>query len=50
MREKFTQRMEAGLRKLQAAAESGRLTDETMAGERLGRLKERNCGRRTPST
>ena len=34
--------MEAGLQKLQAAAESGRLKDEATAGERLGRLKEQN--------
>jgi hypothetical protein len=31
----------AGLTKLRAAAESGRLRDETLAAERLGRLKER---------
>jgi transposase len=42
MHEKFTRRMEEGLRKMQAAAESGRLQDEAVAGERLGRLKERN--------
>jgi transposase len=42
MHEKFTLRMEEGLQKLQAAAESGRLKDEAVAGERLGRLKERN--------
>lgn len=42
MHEKFTARIADGLRKLQAAAESGRLKDETLAGERLGRLKERN--------
>jgi transposase len=42
MHEKFTERMEAGLLKLRAAAKSGRLKDETVAGERLGRLKERN--------
>jgi transposase len=42
MRAKFTERMETGLKKLQAAAETGRLKDETIAGERLGRLKERN--------
>jgi hypothetical protein len=33
--------MEAGLTKLRAAAEAGRLRDERLAGERLGRLKER---------
>lgn len=42
MHEKFTQRMAAGLTKLQAAAESGRLKDEATAGQRLGRLQERN--------
>jgi transposase len=42
MHEKFTTRMEEGLQKLQAAAEAGRLQDEAVAGERLGRLKERN--------
>jgi transposase len=42
MHEKFTVRMEDGLRKMQAAAAKGRLKDETAAGERLGRLKERN--------
>jgi transposase len=42
MHEKFTTRMAEGLRKLQAAAESGRLKDEATAGERLGRLKEQN--------
>jgi hypothetical protein len=40
--EKFTLRLEAGLKKLQAAAESARLQDETLAGERLGRLKQQN--------
>jgi transposase len=42
MHEKFTLRMEEGLKKLEAAAKSGRLKDESVAGERLGRLKERN--------
>jgi hypothetical protein len=42
MHAKFTQRMEEGLRRRQAAAESGCLTEEAVAGERLGRLKERN--------
>ena len=42
MHERFSQRMEDGLRRMQAAAESGRLRDEAVAGERLGRLKERN--------
>lgn len=30
--------MEEGLAKLEAAAEAGRLRDETLAGERLGRF------------
>jgi hypothetical protein len=42
MHEKFTQRLEAGLQKLAAAAEVGRLKDEATAGERLGRLKQQN--------
>jgi hypothetical protein len=42
MHEKFTARLEAGLGKMQAAAESGRLKDEAAAGERLGRLKQQN--------
>jgi hypothetical protein len=42
MHEKFTLRLEAGLQKMQAAAESGRLKDEAAAGERLGRLKQQN--------
>lgn len=42
MHEKFTARLEAGLQKLQRAAESGRLKEERLAGERLGRLKEKN--------
>ncbi len=37
MHEKFSQRMEAGLKKLQAAAVAGRLKEEAAAGERLGR-------------
>ena len=41
MHERFFTRMEAGLAKLQAAAESGRLRDEGTAHQRLGRLKER---------
>jgi transposase len=41
MHEKFTAQMEAGLKKLQTAVESGRLKDEAKAGERLGRLKQR---------
>jgi transposase len=42
MHEKFTARLEAGLKTMQAAAESGRLKDEVMAGQRLGRLKQQN--------
>ncbi len=42
MHEKFTLRLEAGLAKMQAAAESGRLKEEAAAGERLGRLKQQN--------
>jgi transposase len=42
MHEKFTERLEAGLRKMQRAAQSGRLKTEHAAGERLGRLKEKN--------
>jgi hypothetical protein len=41
MHEKFIGHMEAGLMKLKSAAESGRLRDERLAEERLGRLKER---------
>ncbi len=42
MHEKFTARLEEGLKKMQAAAVAGRLHDEVAAGERLGRLKEQN--------
>ncbi len=42
MHEKFTARLERGLRKMQSAAAAGRLKDEVAAGERLGRLKEQN--------
>lgn len=42
MHEKFTVRLETGLKKIQAAAESGRLKDEATAGQRLGRLKQQN--------
>jgi transposase len=41
MHERFLERMEAKLKKLQAAAESGRLRDPAVAHQRLGRLKER---------
>jgi len=42
MHDKFTARMEEGLGKMQAAAAAGRLKEEAEAGERLGRLKEKN--------
>lgn len=42
MHEKFTARLEAGLTKMQVAAEAGRLKEEPQAGERLGRLKQQN--------
>lgn len=42
MHEKFTTRLEAGLQKMQAAAEAGRLKDEVTAAQRLGRLKQQN--------
>jgi transposase len=42
MHEKFVARMEAGLKKMQVAAEAGRLKDEAVAGQRLGRLKQQN--------
>ena len=46
MHQRFLERMEAGLKKLQAAAESGRLHSEVVAHRRLGRLQER-CWRAT---
>jgi transposase len=42
MHEKFRGRLEAGLKRMQTAAECGRLKDEAAAGERLGRLKQQN--------
>ena len=42
MHEKFTARLETGLKKMQAAATAGRLQEEAAAGERLGRLKQQN--------
>ena len=39
--QRFIDRMEEGLKKLQASAQSGRLKDENTANLRLGRLKER---------
>jgi len=41
MHERFVQRWEAALKKLRAAAESGRLKDPAVAHARLGRLRER---------
>ncbi|MCH7924007.1 MAG: IS1634 family transposase [Planctomycetes bacterium] len=41
MHDRFVERMEAGLVKLQASAESGRLKDEAIANQRLGRLNQR---------
>jgi transposase len=41
MHDRFLERMEAGLAKLRASAECGRLKDEAVAHQRLGRLKER---------
>ncbi|MGH8694024.1 MAG: IS1634 family transposase [Burkholderiales bacterium] len=41
MHQRFVDRMEAGLKKLQAAAENGRLKSEAEAQHRLGRLHER---------
>lgn len=42
MHKKFAEHLEAGLMKMQAAALAGKLKDEAAAGERLGRLKQRN--------
>ena len=42
MHQRFFERMETGLKKLQAAMESGRLRDETVAHRRLGRLQGEN--------
>lgn len=41
MHDRFRERFEIGLRRLQASAQSGRLKDVAVARERLGRLKER---------
>lgn len=41
MHDRFVERMEEKLKGLQAAAQSGRLKDESVAHERLGRLQER---------
>jgi transposase len=42
MHERFLARIEAGLTKLQAAADSGRLKDAEVANRRLGRLLQKN--------
>lgn len=42
MHQKFTERLEAGLKKMQKSAENGRLKDAAQANEQLGRLKEKN--------
>lgn len=42
MHRRFIDRMENGLKKLQAAMESGRLKDETLAHRRLGKLQGQN--------
>jgi transposase len=41
MHDRFVERMEAGLQRLAAAAESGRLKDAAEANQRLGRLRQR---------
>lgn len=41
MHERFIDRMETALGKLQASIKSGRLKDEALANQRLGRLRER---------
>jgi transposase len=41
MHDRFVERFEAGLQKLQASMESGHLRDTATAHQRLGRLKER---------
>jgi transposase len=46
MHQRFIERMESGLKKLQAVIESGRLKDLGLAHRRLGRLQER-CWRVT---
>jgi transposase len=42
MHDRFTARLEAGLKKMQAGVEAGRLKDEAAAGQRLGRLLQQN--------
>ncbi|MFH1265929.1 MAG: IS1634 family transposase [Planctomycetota bacterium] len=42
MHERFGNRMEEGLKRLQASAASGRLKDEAVANRRLGRLQAQN--------
>jgi transposase len=41
MHDRFVERMDAGLVKLRASAQSGRLKDEAIANQRLGRLNQR---------
>jgi len=42
MHQRFLERLEAGLRKLQSAISTGHLQDEGVANRRLGRLQEQN--------
>jgi hypothetical protein len=42
MHRKFTERLEAGMKRMQKSAENGRLKDVAKANEQLGRLKEKN--------
>jgi hypothetical protein len=42
MHEKFSERLEAGPKRLQASVQKGLLKDVALAPERLGRLKEKN--------
>jgi hypothetical protein len=43
MHQRFLDRLEAALRKMQTSAESGRLKDEAIANRRLGRLMCQYC-------
>ena len=42
MLDRFIKRMEEGLEAMSRSAQSGRLRDVQAAGERLGRLREKN--------
>jgi transposase len=42
MHERFMERLETGLKKMQALAEKGKLHDPAVANQRLGRLRERH--------